>query len=192
MSKLVDTDGENLALRTFLLHYQNPGVTITAMRNALRRLGFDGCWPAFVDNAAEFSTLTKGGAQVWIRHLISLEPKPEVKPVAITTKQSIKAMQDQEFQRYLCGRDPRFVLFPREDDVPLFMHPSEKASYIIIDKDYCVFKTFELTDAIHEALEKKLVSVLRLGDLTGIAIDGTWEDIQDWRDEFVAQMEVAK
>lgn len=175
----MDTDGENLALRIFLLHYQNPGVTIAAMRNALRRTGFDGCWPDFVENAVEFATLTKGGAQVWIRYLISLEPK-QSKEIKLVLEFSAEKAQG------LIAETLGSI------DAASFMRPSDKANYIIIDKDYCVFKAFELTDAIQEALEKKLVSVLRLSDLTGISIDGTWEDIQDWRDEFVAQMGAEK
>lgn len=73
MSKLMSSDGENQAVRCFLLHYQNPGVSIGALRSALRRSGFDGCWPDWVNGMETSESITKAGAQLWIRHLFNLE-----------------------------------------------------------------------------------------------------------------------
>lgn len=73
MNNLLDSDGENQAVRCFLLHYQNPGVSIGALRNALRRSGFDGCWPDWVNGRETSEPITKAGAQLWIRHLFDLE-----------------------------------------------------------------------------------------------------------------------
>lgn len=74
MDNILDTDGENKALRCFLLHYQSHKVSIGSMKYALKRSGFDGAWPEFVESRADDSDhLTKAGAQLWIRHLLSLE-----------------------------------------------------------------------------------------------------------------------
>lgn len=73
MNNLVSSDGENQAVRCFLLHYQNPGVSIGALRNALRRSGFDGFWPEWVNGTETSESITKAGAQLWIRHLFELE-----------------------------------------------------------------------------------------------------------------------
>jgi hypothetical protein len=73
MTDLMDDDGENRAVRTFLLHYGAPGLTVAQMRENMRRAGWDGCWPEWVNNP-EVPYLTKAGAQHWLRHLFSLEP----------------------------------------------------------------------------------------------------------------------
>lgn len=74
---LLDEDGENLAVRMFLMHYgccNSP--TVGSMREHLRLAGFDGCWPEWVGNAEGGffeGHLTKGGAQDWLRYLFVLE-----------------------------------------------------------------------------------------------------------------------
>lgn len=82
---LLDAEGENLALRTFLLLYGSAGgCTITDMRKHMKRSGWDGCWPAWAAFPAD-GHLTKAGAQLWIRHLISLEQVPLVRaPLPMT------------------------------------------------------------------------------------------------------------
>ena len=70
MSNLLDDDGENRAVRAFLMLYGTPGLTAVKMRNHLRASGFD-IWPVWVDSAP--GHLTKGGAQHWLRMLFSLE-----------------------------------------------------------------------------------------------------------------------
>lgn len=72
----VDEDGENRAVRTFLSFYSNTGITIAAMRQGMEIHGWDDCWPSWVTKAQAGETLTKSGAQAWIRHLFSLESSP--------------------------------------------------------------------------------------------------------------------
>ena len=66
-------DGENRAVRAFLMHYGAPGLTVGRMRENLRLSGWDGCWPAWVNTEPEAAHLTKAGAQDWLRHLFGLE-----------------------------------------------------------------------------------------------------------------------
>jgi hypothetical protein len=72
---LRDEDGENRAVRTFLMQWGLPGLTVGAMAQHMNRSGWPfEYWPDFarkVDNAGQH--LTKAGAQIWIRHLFSLE-----------------------------------------------------------------------------------------------------------------------
>lgn len=76
MKNLMDEDGENRAVRGFLLLYGTScGVTVGAMRTHLRLYGFDGAWPVWVRDAHENEHLNKSSAQAWLRHLFSLEPK---------------------------------------------------------------------------------------------------------------------
>ncbi|MGE8376284.1 MAG: hypothetical protein ACN6N5_13200 [Diaphorobacter nitroreducens] len=69
--ELLDEDGENQAVRTFLMLY-GTGLTVARMREHMASAG----WP----QAPEWATkpeaqghLTKGGAQDWLRHLFALE-----------------------------------------------------------------------------------------------------------------------
>lgn len=74
---LLDTDGENLAVRCFLLLYSGTlSCTSGQMRQHMSLAGWDGYWPAWVNNEPFHTHLTKGGAQDWLRHLFALEPKP--------------------------------------------------------------------------------------------------------------------
>jgi hypothetical protein len=70
---LLDDDGENRAVRSFLMLYGGANPKIGQMRDHLAMSGFDGCWPDWVLQAFPSDHLTKGGAQSWIRHLFSLE-----------------------------------------------------------------------------------------------------------------------
>lgn len=73
--ELLDSDGENLAVRWFLALYSgtnNP--TVEQMRKHLDACGFP-LWPAWAQ--FESGHLTKGGAQDWLRHLFSLESRTE-------------------------------------------------------------------------------------------------------------------
>lgn len=70
--ELLDEDGENQAVRAFLMAYGEPGLTVARMRRHMELAG----WP----QAPEWNTkpeaqghLTKGGAQDWLRHLFALE-----------------------------------------------------------------------------------------------------------------------
>lgn len=78
---LLDEDGENRALRSFLMQYGLPGLTVAAMAQHMRRSGWESeYWPDFarrVDNAGQH--LTKAGAQIWIRHLLAMESPKNLK-----------------------------------------------------------------------------------------------------------------
>lgn len=70
----LDEDGENWPLRCFLMQYGgNTSHNVLSMRDHMRLCGFDGFWPEWVEH--ENGHLTKAGAQLWIKFLISLEPK---------------------------------------------------------------------------------------------------------------------
>jgi hypothetical protein len=70
---LIDpVDGENQAVRSFLMQYGTPGLTVGKMKTNLRLAGWDGYWPEWA-NEQDKHHLTKGGAQHWLRHLFALE-----------------------------------------------------------------------------------------------------------------------
>ena len=71
MGELLDTDGENRAVRAFLMIYGTQGLTAVRMRDHLRASGFDDASPDWVDQAP--GHLTKGGAQHWLRMLFAME-----------------------------------------------------------------------------------------------------------------------
>lgn len=69
-AELVDPDdGENRAVRYFLMMYGGQTCTIEGMRKHLQLSGFP-YWPEWAERDGH---LTKGGAQAWIRYLIGLE-----------------------------------------------------------------------------------------------------------------------
>jgi hypothetical protein len=73
-NRILDTDGENQAVRCFLQLYGGAkSVTVGSMCNHLAASGFDGYWPEWVNDPANAGHLAKGGAQLWIRHLLALE-----------------------------------------------------------------------------------------------------------------------
>lgn len=79
MRNLMDTDGENRAVRAFLMHYGAPGLSVGQMKAKLRMAGWNGCWPAWCDEQGEDKEhLTKAGAQLWLRHLFALESAASV------------------------------------------------------------------------------------------------------------------
>lgn len=72
--QLLDSDGENQAVRWFLACYGGGGdKSIGTMKLHLEMSGFDGCWPDWCNTAPAGAHLTKGGAQLWLRHLFNLE-----------------------------------------------------------------------------------------------------------------------
>jgi hypothetical protein len=75
-----DAEGENRAVRSFLLLYGQRGVTVGGMKRHMGMSGFKS-WPAWVDTEPEGAHLTKAGAQLWIRHLFALEATPPAQPV---------------------------------------------------------------------------------------------------------------
>ena len=74
MIMVLDSDGENRAVRWFLAYYGGGGnKTIGAMKKHLEMSGFDGCWPEWCNTEPPSHHLTKGGAQLWLRYLFDLE-----------------------------------------------------------------------------------------------------------------------
>ena len=71
MKNLIDTDGENQAVRAFLQMYGIPGLTAEQMHDHMCVSGYKGTSPEWVFEAPGF--LTKGGAQHWLRKLFALE-----------------------------------------------------------------------------------------------------------------------
>lgn len=70
--ELLDEDGENQAVRMFLMAYGEPGLTVARMRRHMELAG----WPQAPEWALKPEAqghLTKGGAQDWLRHLFALE-----------------------------------------------------------------------------------------------------------------------
>ncbi len=76
---LQDDEGENQAVRMFLLLYGQPGLTVARMRNHMAAAG----WPQSPEWATKPEAqghLTKAGAQSWLRHLFALETSSVVIP----------------------------------------------------------------------------------------------------------------
>ncbi len=73
---LIDPDdGENRAVRWFLAGYRGmEKVTVGAMKKHMTMSGYP-LWPTWCDDQ-DTEHLTKGGAQVWLRHLFNLEKDP--------------------------------------------------------------------------------------------------------------------
>lgn len=74
--KILRDDGENLALRAFLTKYQSSVTTLGRMKAHMEALGWDN-HPEWI-KGGDLDYLTTAGAQLWIRHLISLETLPPV------------------------------------------------------------------------------------------------------------------
>lgn len=89
---LIDTDGENKAIRSFLKFYLKPGISIGEMRDNMEMAGWDGCWPDSIGAADWNSTLTKFEAQAWLRHLFGLEA--QVAPAMVDIEVRADALPD--------------------------------------------------------------------------------------------------
>jgi hypothetical protein len=74
MRDLLDEDGENRAVRAFLMLYGGQSVTAKQMSDHLRYSGYDHT-PSWVKDSP--GHLTKGGAQLWLRELFALEQQIE-------------------------------------------------------------------------------------------------------------------
>ena len=70
---LLDGDGENRALRTFLALYLLGVSSVGTMARHMELSGWDDHPAWTVEADSEF--LTKAGAQLWIRHLLALESR---------------------------------------------------------------------------------------------------------------------
>jgi hypothetical protein len=87
----VDAEGENKAVRSFLMLYGQPSLTVGQMKKHMAMCGFKS-WPAWVETEPDGAHLTKAGAQLWIRHLFALEPTPPTpQPVPVKTFHGGKA-----------------------------------------------------------------------------------------------------
>lgn len=72
--EILDADGQNLAVRSFLLMYScDRVISMAEMRNHMKMAGWGDMWPDLVSDARGDQNLTKACAQTWIRHLFSLE-----------------------------------------------------------------------------------------------------------------------
>lgn len=72
--ELLDTDGENRAVRSFLMLYGGTNsVTIHDMLRHMELSGWSDTAPDFVITCRPTEHLTKAGAQIWLRHLFDLE-----------------------------------------------------------------------------------------------------------------------
>jgi hypothetical protein len=90
MRDLIDPeDGENRAVRAFLMHYGAPGLTVKQQRDNMRRAGWDGFWPAWTADVD--GHLTKLGAQNWLRYLFDLERASGVTGRVKLTDEQIEA-----------------------------------------------------------------------------------------------------
>jgi hypothetical protein len=72
MRELLDSDGENQAVRCFLMTYGTRSLTVEMMREHMRCCGFP-LWPDWAETDEAQGHLTKAGAQDWLRHLFGLE-----------------------------------------------------------------------------------------------------------------------
>ena len=82
----VDAEGENMAVRSFLMLYGQPGLTVGKMKKHMDMSGHS-CCPVWVYAEPDGAHLTKAGAQLWIRHLFALEatqPAAQPAPVPLT------------------------------------------------------------------------------------------------------------
>lgn len=77
--RLDPTDGENRAVRAFLMQYGLAGLTVEGMKLHMQRCGFP-FWPEWVPEQLSLY-LTKAGAQNWLRHLFALETSDGVPEV---------------------------------------------------------------------------------------------------------------
>jgi hypothetical protein len=77
-----DAEGENKAVRSFLMLYGQPGLTVGQMKKHMTMSGFK-AWPAWVETEPHGAHLTKAGAQLWIRHLFALEVTPPAQPAPV-------------------------------------------------------------------------------------------------------------
>jgi len=88
-----DAEGENKAVRSFLMLYGQPGLTVGQMKKHMARSGFTS-WPEWVETEPHGAHLTKAGAQLWIRHLFALEVAPPAQPAPV--QEPVRSMSDEQ------------------------------------------------------------------------------------------------
>jgi hypothetical protein len=149
---LMDEEGENIALRSFLRLYggYSDAIAISTMREHMELSGWDGCWPDWVSTAKKGETLTKAGAQLWIRHLIALEKRPvSIHPKASVTMlnriiaelesgagpdRKIDALIDLWRKRGVCGHPDSVRRYTAVRDFALKLFPRQPGSQLIIER----------------------------------------------------------
>lgn len=102
LKNLLDEEGENLAVRSFLMAYGTPGLTTAQMRTHMMRCGWENLWPLWAHK--DGGHLTKAGAQLWIRYLFALEAmikteQPEM-PEPWNTVLDTHGLPTQVYRRY--------------------------------------------------------------------------------------------
>lgn len=73
--ELMDDDGENRAVRAFLLGYKFENLTVGAMKKHLELSGYPYAPNWVTDYSNQY--LTKSGTQLWLRLLFDLEKELE-------------------------------------------------------------------------------------------------------------------
>lgn len=120
--QLVDEDGENQALRDFLMQYScDRPMTIGAMLAHMNRAGWRGLAPAFALDARPERHLTKSGAQTWIRHLINLENTVRQEGAERATIQTINSSRAARTFEYV-NRRVREEMRRTETQTPAHLH----------------------------------------------------------------------
>lgn len=76
IDKLIDEDGENRAVRAFLLGLQINCISVPSMKSHMKACGWPH-WPDWVENDQGY--LTKMGQQLWLKHLFDLVPNNKVR-----------------------------------------------------------------------------------------------------------------
>jgi hypothetical protein len=72
--ELLDDEGENLAVRSFLMVYGGANaVSVGQMRKHMEMSGWPGYWPGWVATEHAAAHLSKAGAQLWLRYLFGKE-----------------------------------------------------------------------------------------------------------------------
>ncbi len=72
MRQILDDEGENLAVRSFLMQYScDRSITAEEMCRHMKLSGWDEFWPTWAPGSN--AHLTKAGAQIWLRLLFNLE-----------------------------------------------------------------------------------------------------------------------
>lgn len=90
---LLDEDGENQAVRTFLMLYGTE-LTVARMREDMELAGWPQA-PGWTKEPEAQGHLTKEGAQDWLRHLFALEASPlAAAPVGKATEARISAVME--------------------------------------------------------------------------------------------------
>lgn len=119
---LLDDDGENQAVRMFLLLYGQPGLTVAHMREHMESAG----WPQVPEWATKPEAqgrLTKAGAQSWLRHLFALENPYVVMPPLSEADEAklldaLKNSQPMGFEPAPAGPDGHVLYGDWDKDAP--------------------------------------------------------------------------